>query len=309
MKSVITFIKTKIIKPIHSTYLCLKYPFLYPRNRFTGLHYTNWKLHQYHVENWRKAVKSLFVHYYNKKDIDEKQDKKKLELSLDGYFYKIRDGVITLYYWGKKIGTIDIYKITESYSGIVDIGFCNSNENYCDFEIIFDNDTVIGQSRMLFVNHVVNKWLYFKIKFVDFLQNYVLQVIHCIPTYTELDAMKSDCPGWYKRFGKQLLDDMKNQLKEDKMLYSFRITQIKEKWGRFQLYCNCASQKMFGLINHYGDISEHICIDCGKDADVITSPYGWMCPYCNDCYDEKHHGNVVAYRKNGSGEWIEEMGE
>lgn len=29
---------------IKNTWLCIKYPFLYPRNRFTGLHYNNWKL-------------------------------------------------------------------------------------------------------------------------------------------------------------------------------------------------------------------------------------------------------------------------
>ena len=309
MYNIIKFIKRKIIKPIHSTYLCIRYPFLYPRNRFTGLHYTNWKLHQYHVDNWPKAVNSLFVHYSNLKDLDEKRKNEKLELTIDGYFYKITDGIITLYYWGKKIGTIDIYKITESYSGICRIGFYKTNSSYINFVIVFDNDTTIGGSHIQFINHVVNKWLYFKIKFADFLQNYVLQVLHCIPTFTEIDVMKSECPGWYKRFGRQLLKDMNLQLKKDKMLYSFRITQIKEKWGRFQLYCGTASQEMYDLINRYGDMSEHICIDCGRDADIITSPYGWMCPYCNDCYEKYYKNEIIAYRKNDNGEWIEEMTE
>ena len=34
----------KIKKIIYSTYLCIRFPFLYPRNRFTDLHYNNWAI-------------------------------------------------------------------------------------------------------------------------------------------------------------------------------------------------------------------------------------------------------------------------
>lgn len=33
-----------IHKTVESTVLCIRFPFLYPRNRFSGLHHTNWKL-------------------------------------------------------------------------------------------------------------------------------------------------------------------------------------------------------------------------------------------------------------------------
>lgn len=33
-----------IYKAIQSSILCIRFPFLYPRNRFTGLHYNNWKV-------------------------------------------------------------------------------------------------------------------------------------------------------------------------------------------------------------------------------------------------------------------------
>ena len=33
-----------IINIPRATYLCIKYPFLYPRNRFNDLHYNNWKI-------------------------------------------------------------------------------------------------------------------------------------------------------------------------------------------------------------------------------------------------------------------------
>lgn len=38
--------ENKFIHTIKSTILCIKYPFLYPRNRFTGLHYTSWSLYK-----------------------------------------------------------------------------------------------------------------------------------------------------------------------------------------------------------------------------------------------------------------------
>lgn len=51
-------IKKHLPKPlryINSTILCLRFPFLYPRNRWTGKHYNNWKLFRYHENNWEKA--------------------------------------------------------------------------------------------------------------------------------------------------------------------------------------------------------------------------------------------------------------
>ena len=42
---------------IPATILCIRFPFLYPRNRFTGKHYTNWKLHRLQDEAHKKAFK------------------------------------------------------------------------------------------------------------------------------------------------------------------------------------------------------------------------------------------------------------
>lgn len=33
-----------IYNTIKSSILCIRFPFLYPRNRFTGLHYNNWRV-------------------------------------------------------------------------------------------------------------------------------------------------------------------------------------------------------------------------------------------------------------------------
>lgn len=310
MAKILDFIKRNVFKPIKSTYLCLKYPFLYPRNRFTGKHYNNWQLHEYHVNNYQNAVKVLLVEIYKINDwYHEEGDNfsDNLVISLFGYYYKIVNGTIEIYYLGKLIKKIDIYSITQSYSSICKIGFSSDNNNHLNFCIVFDNDTIIQNSHFIFIEHIVDRFLYFKIKLADFLNDYILQLIHCIPTYTEIDAMKYGCPGWYKRFGKQLLADMKKQLKKDKMLYSFRIMQIKEKWGSLCIYCNYATTEMYNLLERYSSLSEEICIDCGKDADVITSPNPWQCPYCNDCYKKYHPYDMVLYKKDNNGNWIENI--
>ena len=50
---------------VPATILCMRFPFLYPRNRFTGKHYTNWKLHDLQGKAHEKAYK-VFGEFGNK---------------------------------------------------------------------------------------------------------------------------------------------------------------------------------------------------------------------------------------------------
>ena len=50
--------KNKFFKTIKSTYLCVKYPFLYPRDRRTGKHYNNWKI----IEKIKDLYNAAYVH-------------------------------------------------------------------------------------------------------------------------------------------------------------------------------------------------------------------------------------------------------
>lgn len=45
----------KPLRYIKATILCIRFPFLYPRNVWVNKHYNNWKLHQYHKKYWTKA--------------------------------------------------------------------------------------------------------------------------------------------------------------------------------------------------------------------------------------------------------------
>jgi hypothetical protein len=205
----------------YCTYMCLKYPFLYPRNRFTNLHYNNWKIIEFKDKLYKNYHKCKFQNSLNpaqfekyKRDVFDKTDK-----------WYIYNGENTrLIEWWTNWWSMPLYYI------------------------------------------------------VKFFHNYILQIFHCLPTYTEWDAVEK---GWNKAFGKQYLNDLKKQLKKDKMLYSWRIMDIKEKFGCLNLYYNYGSEELYSLISVYENLSWNTCINCGKPATHNSK--GWIRPYCADC--------------------------
>lgn len=175
---------------IPATILCIRFPFLYPRNRFSGKHYTNWVLDVKKMDAHEKAYKENQL-------IDEK----------------------------------------------------------------------------------VNYWWVFVEKFYSLLETF-LGIFHIIPSYTELGALPS---GWRKAFGLQICRELKRALLEDggrKRLNSYRIDQIKEKYGELCWYDHGGNEETNNIIAKYTYISRHTCITCGKSADYVTK--GWVEPYCRE---------------------------
>lgn len=128
------------------------------------------------------------------------------------------------------------------------------------------------------VKLTTNKRKYRWFKIIKWIDEEVLDRILFLPTFTEWDAVE---PGWNKAFGKQYLEDLKKQLKKDKMLYKWRITQIKEKYGKFILFYNYGSPELYNIINKYESLSWNTCIQCGKPATYTSK--GWIAPYCEEC--------------------------
>lgn len=292
------FEKTKSI--VKSTVMCIRYPFLYPRNRFTGLHYNNWELHQYHVENYKKAVKYICMHTYKEDEVDADKIKALVtDVKLNNiltYGYHIRNGIIILYYKDRIIKKISIDQLGNGT--IIAMGFRVNGDNV-DFDIIFDNDSKLSdEHRFHIFNYVVDRILYYKVRIADFLNDYVLQLFHCIPTYTEWDALEHGYPGWYKAFGKQLLKDIDKQLRKDKIRRKWRITDIKEKWGELRIYCNYGSSDLYKLIEKYSELSFKTCIECGKPAKYLTG--GWICPYCEEHFDSVYKPYAIM---GNDGNW------
>ena len=58
-----------IIETVNACYLCIRFPFLYPRNRYTGKHYNNWTLLEKGNEikdKWFKYSKEHQIEYCEK---------------------------------------------------------------------------------------------------------------------------------------------------------------------------------------------------------------------------------------------------
>ena len=195
----------------HCTYMCLKYPFLYPRNRFTGLHYNNWKIHKFLNDLNEQYRKSCYPNYPPK----------------------------------------NAWYVTGT------VGF----ETYW-----------------------INWWAKPIYVMVSFFHNVILQILFCLPTSIEWDSVE---PGWKKAFGNQYLKDLRKQLKQEGNLYKFRIMQIKEKWGRFQLYPAKASEEVYKIIDKYEYLSFDVCVYCGNKATHTTT--GWILPCCEECVKKNNH--------------------
>lgn len=101
-------------------------------------------------------------------------------------------------------------------------------------------------------------------------------------SYTWLDDMPD---GWRKSFGKQMCDEIKEELIRCNYLDKYRIMQIKEKFGALRWYdCGIPDGcKVWDIVDKYEKISSHTCIVCGKPATKIST--GWISPFCDKCAD------------------------
>jgi len=81
------------------------------------------------------------------------------------------------------------------------------------------------------------------------------------------------------------MDDLKAQLKKDKILYKWRIYDVKEKYGTLRVYCNFGTDELYKLIDRYEDLSYETCYFCGKPVYRVSE--GYILPYCKDCWEKE----------------------
>ena len=96
--------------------------------------------------------------------------------------------------------------------------------------------------------------------------------------YSLLDEMP---PGWRTAFGEQLCAELKEELDQEGVAETYKVLQIKEKYGELRWYDAGNTERGYQIIEKYGRISRRTCIMCGKPATQITR--GWISPYCDDC--------------------------
>lgn len=281
--------RNKFLHTLKSCWLCLRFPFLYPRNRFTDKHQVNvlgkpiWKLKEnslqlisitgkQETENASKYYHSYgsFLNYH----YELKKDDKKLYIWRTGdKVKKVHD--LTSILWNSDKFEILGTNLIFAFAGnpIIQIMVKTKDET----------DKSNYGFRMESVEFITNKWTHFWYKILSWFDEKVLDRILFIPTYTELDAMDS---GWHKAFGIQMCEEIKAQLKKEHNLYKYRIIQIKEKFGGLRWYDECSSREIKNIIQKYEEISYKTCIICGKPATKISN--GWICPYCDEHFPKNN---------------------
>ena len=273
----------KIKDIISSTILCIRFPFLYPRNRFDGEHHTNLLLNL-SSKLRKKAQQEIYItvkldktgeRYYDKIDffdykvrLDKTNEKLTIKNKLDLLEIDL-PGII----W--KSNTFEILGVK------LDFAWISGNPVVIVYVTPMDPEDKTnygfgGRYRSL----VISKWYNFWYKVVDWIDDNVLDKIFFLPSYTELDDMPI---GWRKAFGIQMCKEIKAELKKHKFLYKYRIVQIKEKFGYLHWYDGGTPKdsKIYDIIRKYEDISYKTCIVCGKPATKMST--GWISPYCDDC--------------------------
>jgi len=100
---------------------------------------------------------------------------------------------------------------------------------------------------------------------------------------TWLDFMPE---GWYKAFGLQLCEELKEALDEYNYADKYIIDEVKEKYGELRIYDTGIPQgcRVWDVIKKYTDLSRRTCITCGAPATKMS--LGWISPYCDKCADE-----------------------
>ena len=278
----------KIGRVIYSTLLCIKYPFLYPRNRWTDKHYNCWKIIEYHRENYGKAYHLISLQITDKRVNSEEQTEyyKFLDTKKETYLRTDYSGDELVIYLGRNKGTIEkIIKKIKLGSKIYDSSWV-SGKNVLVLKVNSTEELKEDyKGDFNCIRLTINQILAFKIKILDWIEKYPLQIIHFPTYYTELDSMDK---GWREAFGMNFCKDLKKALIRTggyKLLFRFRILQIKEKYGRLEVYCIGYNDEINKVISKYSKLSEKTCIRCGKPATWISK--GWISPYCDDCVPDK----------------------
>lgn len=101
-------------------------------------------------------------------------------------------------------------------------------------------------------------------------------------SYTLLDDMPK---GWRLAFGEQMCKELKHVLIDEGFFGSYRVLQIKEKFGQLRWYDNSGSEMLWKVISKYEALSEHTCIECGNKGRMMNI-FGWISPYCSKCYEK-----------------------
>ena len=96
--------------------------------------------------------------------------------------------------------------------------------------------------------------------------------------HTELDEMPE---GWRIAFAEEMCKEIHEVLLKTNSVDSYRVLQVKEKYGKLCWYHTFAPDELEPIINKYEEISKKTCIVCGQPATKIHK--NWIGPLCDEC--------------------------
>lgn len=104
--------------------------------------------------------------------------------------------------------------------------------------------------------------------------------------------------GWYKAFGEQMVDELDEILVKYNSTETYRIEQIKEKYGSLRWYDGGYSYQAEDELSawrvKYSMLSQKICIICGDYAEIRTD-MGWVIPCCDKHYHQYKQEGGFSY--------------
>jgi hypothetical protein len=273
----------RILKIPYHTYMCIKYPFLYPRNRFDG------KYHAYMLSSFINKLRHKSIQEINitGKVITKIPETEINYISTDTFNAELSDDKQTITVWNNtdkqtfKVNRIVWGDKFEILNLNLNWGFLNTPIITIQVKVKDSNDKNNYGFSYHKIDLIKNKFIYKLHHIFKWIDTQILDRIFILPTYNEWEAVE---PGWKKAFGKEYLNELRTQLKKDGLLYKFRIMQIKEKWGTFRLYFCNGSDKIHDIVNKYEHLSWNYCVKCGESSEVVST--GWTLPLCKKCADK-----------------------
>jgi len=281
--------ESKLIRIIKASVLCARFPFLYIRNRWDGKHHAyklNGKLYKLNQE----AITELGI------TATRDEPREELITHAEGHGVTVdldiknRKLIIKNHLETKEFNLYNLlWRSNDKFTILGMTAFWNNSKNITIYVKTTDeNDKTNYGFHYDEIRLLNNKSKLRWYKILRWVDENILDKIFFLPDHTELDALE---PGWRKKFGIDICKEIKRSLLKHggvKALMRYRIVQIKEKFGGLRWYDNYSTKEIMDkIIPKYYKISRETCIHCGKPALYVST--GWICPYCEDCIDDKHN--------------------
>lgn len=114
--------------------------------------------------------------------------------------------------------------------------------------------------------------------------------------FTWLDDMPT---GWRLAFGEQMCEELQKELERVNYVDDYVILQVKEKYGSLRWYTGSIpiESTLYEIAEKYEDLSEGLCIRCGKPATWETT--GWIVPVCDECRNKLLNSDEYSFTEAG----------